>query len=191
MWACDLSCWNPLTWWTCLVVMNGGEGSDSFEEFVAARWSRLVRSAVLLGADLHAAEDLTQTVLARCHRSWAKVRRARDLDAYVHRMLINVLRDSRRRRWWGEAPSDRLPDTAVDDHSDELSSHDLLRAALTRLPLGQRQVVVLRFWADLTERQTAEVLDIAIGTVKSRAARALAALESDPDLEDLRNGAGS
>jgi len=164
---------------------------DSFEEFVASRWSRLVRSAVLMGADVQAAEDLTQTVLARCHRSWRTVRAADDPDAYVHRMLINALRDSRRRRWWGEQPSDQLPDRAIGGSVDAVEDRDLLRAALARLPLPQRQVVVLRFWADLTERQTAEVLGVAVGTVKSRAARALAALEGDPELEQLRNGAGS
>jgi RNA polymerase sigma-70 factor (sigma-E family) len=172
------------------MVMTGS-GFDSFEEFVASRWSRLVRSAVLMGVDVHAAEDLTQTVLARCHQNWRKIQVADDPDAYVHRMLINALRDSRRRRWWGERPSDRLPDSVSGDVIDEVSSRDLLRTALLRLPVGQRQVLVLRFWADLTERQTAEVLGVAVGTIKSRTARALTALEGDPQLEDLRNGAGS
>jgi DNA-directed RNA polymerase specialized sigma24 family protein len=121
------------------------DDSGSFEDFVASRWSRLVRSAVLMGADLQSAEDLTQTVLANCHRRWGKVSSTRDPDAYVHRMLINALNDSRRRRWWGEHPTRELPETTVDGVEDTVSSRDLLRSALLRLPLGQRQAVVSGF----------------------------------------------
>jgi DNA-directed RNA polymerase specialized sigma24 family protein len=143
----------------------------TFEEYVEARWSRLVRSAVLLGADPHAAEDLVQTALAKCYFAWSRVSQARDPDAYVHRVLINAMTDSRRRRWWGEAPTDVLPDVG-----------------LRRLPLPQRQVLVLRYYADLSEAQIAETLDTPVGTIKSRASRALAALEADPSLGELVDG---
>ncbi len=176
---------NPFPGPTRLVGMNG-----TFEEYVAARWERLVRSAVLLGADPHAAEDLVQTALSRCYFAWARVSRAQDPDAYVHRVLINALADSRRRRWWGEAPTEVLPDTGLSDGTDDWARGDALRAALLRLPLPQRQVLVLRYYADLTEAQVASALGTAVGTVKSRAARALAILEADPSLGDLVNGEG-
>lgn len=162
----------------------------SFEEYVAARWTRLVRSAVLLGADRHAAEDVAQTALARCHARWARVAGADDVDAYVHRVLINCLLDSRRRRWWGERPTAVLPEMVTTDVAVELATRDALRVGLLRLPPGQRQVVVLRFYADLTEPQTAAVLGTALGTVKSRTARAMATLAADPSLRDLVTDAG-
>ena len=164
--------------------------TDSFEEYVAARWSRLVRSAVLMGADRHAAEDLVQTALAKCFVAWSRVSRAQEPDAYVHRVLINTLTDSRRRRWWGETPTEVLPDGGLPDAADEVVRGDALRTALLRLTLEQRQVLVLRYYADLTEAQIASVLGVAVGTVKSRAARGLAVLEADPSLGELVNGEG-
>ncbi len=164
---------------------------QGFEEYAAARWPRLVRSAGLLGADPHAAEDLVQQVLTRCYHSWDRVQRAGDADAYVHRMLVNAHIDSRRRRWWGERPTAELPESPGPDEGDALGSRDAVRQALARLGVEQRQVVVLRYYADLSEQQTADALGIAVGTVKSRASRALRALEDDPHLVELqRGGAG-
>ncbi|MFC5176034.1 SigE family RNA polymerase sigma factor [Nocardioides taihuensis] len=159
--------------------------TGSFEEYVAARWPRLVRTAVLMGVDPHTAEDVAQTALSRCYVAWPRVRRAEDPDAYVHRVLINTLVDSRRRRWWGEAPTAVLPEGGLPDGAEERARGDALRTALLRLPLGQRQVLVLRFYADLTEAAVAEALGVAVGTVKSRAARGLAALGADRALADL------
>ena len=164
--------------------------THSFEEYVAARWSRLVRSAVLMGADRHAAEDLVQTTLAKCFVVWPRVSRAQDPDAYVHRVLINALTDSRRRRWWGETPTEVLPVGGLPVAADEVVRDDALRTALLRLTLEQRQVLVLRYYADLTEAQIASALGVAVGTVKSRAARGLATLEADPSLGELANGGG-
>jgi RNA polymerase sigma-70 factor (sigma-E family) len=159
--------------------------TGSFEEYVAARWPRLVRTAVLMGVDPHTAEDVAQTALSRCYVAWPRVRRAEDPDAYVHRVLINTLVDSRRRRWWGEAPTAVLPEGGLPDGAEERARGDALRTALLRLPLGQRQVLVLRFYADLTEAAVAEALGVAVGTVKSRAARGLATLGADRALADL------
>lgn len=156
----------------------------TFESFVDARWSRLVRSAVLLGADVHTAEDLVQTALARCFFKWDKVARAEDLDAYVHRVLINTLKAWRRRRWTGEVPSVAVPDPGIPDDTPRIDQHRALLAALGRLPHGQREAVVLRYYADFTEARTADALGIAVGTVKSRCARALAALAADPSLQN-------
>lgn len=159
---------------------------EEFSDYVATRWPRLVRSAVLIGCTPAEAEDVVQAALTKCLVSWARVRKADDRDAYVHRVLINTFTSSRRRRWTGERPVAAVPDVAGDD---ELSSYDVVDAlarSLARLPLEQRQCVVLRYYAHLTERQMAEVLGVAPGTVKSRLSRALKVLASDPSLHDLR-----
>lgn len=150
-----------------------------FSAYVAARWSGLVRAAVLLGCARPDAEDLVQTALVRCYRAWPRVRRADDPDAYVYRVLLNCLASSRRRRWWGERPTAELPAVEATDHAELASVRASVVAALAGLGEDQRRVLVLRFWADLTEQQTAEVLGVAVGTVKSRTSRALARLSAE------------
>lgn len=160
-----------------------------FDEFAGAMWHRLVRAGVLLGADRHAAEDLAQVTLARCFASWSRVSRADDIESYVHKMLINAHTSSRRRRWWGERAEADLPEAELPSHEQGVTESESLCSALRRLPLGQRQVIVLRYFVDLTETQTADALRISRGTVKSRASRALGALAADPALSfdlDLR-----
>lgn len=155
-----------------------------FDAYVAARWARLVRVAVLLGADVHEAEDLVQTALVRCLVRWRRVQRADDVDAYVHRVVVTTFLSARARRWTGERPTEHLPESAVEEpgHDDR----DVVRRALAALPVDQRAVVVLRHHLDLSERQTAETLGIAPGTVKSRLSRGLRALATDPTLIELR-----
>lgn len=155
-----------------------------FEDYAAARWRHLVHGAILLGCSPTEAEDLAQATLLRCYLKWDKVRRADNRDAYVTTVLVNGLRASRRRRWWGERPTDRLPDVPEPgpDQDDGVAAVD---EALGRLSTGQREVVVLRYWSHLSEAETATALGIAPGTVKSRLSRALAALATDPDILDL------
>lgn len=90
----------------------------------------------------------------------------------------------------GETPTEVLPEGGLPDAADEVVRGDALRTALLRLTLEQRQVLVLRYYADLTEVQIASALGVAVGTVKSRAARGLAVLEADPSLGELVNGEG-
>lgn len=161
---------------------------EEFTEFAGARWISLVRSAVFLGCSLDEAEDLAQTAQLKCYLSWSKVRRADDQDAYVFRVLLNSLRDSKRRRWWGEQPTDEVPDPSQPDATHDLDTSDAVERALGALSAEQRAVVVLRFFAHLTERQTAIALGIAPGTVKSRTSRALASLADNPHLADLAEG---
>lgn len=156
--------------------------SLAFDSYVQARWARLVRSAVLLGADVHSAEDLVQTALARCYLKWSRVTAANDPDAYVHRVLINTVNAAHRRRWRAERPTASPPDVGVSDPADSVGSMHALLAALRRLPSGQREVLVLRYYGDLTEAQIAGILGVAVGTVKSRCARALEALANDSSL---------
>ncbi|MEP6761859.1 MAG: SigE family RNA polymerase sigma factor [Sporichthyaceae bacterium] len=171
----------------------GGAVSDEsgFSPYMAARWPALVRSAVLLGSSRHEAEDLAQTTLIRCYTAWNRVEAAADPDAYVYKVLVNSLASSRRRRWWGERPTADVPvaDTSP-DAADDLATRDALLAALAELPTTQRQVLVLRYYADLTESQVARVLGVAVGTVKSRASRGLKHLAESPHLNSTNGTIG-
>lgn len=163
-------------------MVSGADVDEPFTEYVGARWARLVRSAVLLGGRPADAEDLVQTALTKVYRRWDRVARADDRDAYVYRVLLNTLTDSRRRRWAGERPTADLPEPPVPDETERVATRDAVRRALAALGEDQRAVVVLRYYAHLSEAQMAEVLGVAPGTVKSRLSRALAAMRCDPVL---------
>ena len=157
-----------------------------YEGFVATRYRTLVRAAVLLGCSRPDAEDAAQDALIRCYTAWSRVRSADDPDAYVYRVLVNGITRGRRRKWWGEKPTADLPEPPpADDLATRVSTSRSVMDALARLRPEHREVLVLRYYADLTEHQTAQVLGIAHGTVKSRASRAIAALSQDRSLADL------
>lgn len=158
---------------------------DDFQHFVVARYPQLVRAAVLFGCSRPDAEDAVQDALVRCYASWGRVRAAEDRDAYVYRVLVNGITRGRRRRWRGEVPHEVLPEPAGQDPVADLPQAAAVRAGLARLSLEQRQVLVLRYFVDLSEAQIASVLAIAPGTVKSRAARAIAALSQDAGIREL------
>ena len=153
----------------------------TFEEFVATRGRALWRSAWLLTGDAQRAEDLVQTALVKCWRRWDQVARDGSVDGYVRRALVTTYTDWRRRKWTGELPTAGVRDQGFTD-PDLAVRHDVL-AALAKLPRGQRAVVVLRFYDDFTEAQTADVLGVSVGTVKSQTARALKALRATDLLE--------
>lgn len=159
-----------------------------FSAYVTARWRPLVRSAVVLGCTFAEADDVAQTALLRCYVAWDKVCRADDRDAYVYRVLLNTFRDSRRRRWWGERPTNVLPDQPVADRTSNVDISDALNRALAGLSRDHREVVVLRYYANLTEAQTAATLGVATGTIKSRLSRAMTQLALSPHLSDPIEG---
>ena len=165
--------------------------NTEFGEYVAARWTRLVRAAVLLGCSPHEAEDVTQTALTRCLVKWSKVQRADDRDAYVYRILVNTFTDSRRRRWTSERATEDLPEPTVvglRSATDEVHDRDAIDRALANLAEDQRVAVVLRYYLNQSEAQMADTLQVAPGTVKSRLARALKAMAVDPVLADEQSG---
>ncbi|QLQ10310.1 MAG: SigE family RNA polymerase sigma factor [Nocardioidaceae bacterium] len=153
-----------------------------FSEYVAARRPALVRTVVLLGCPQPDAEDVVQTALTKCLRHWRRVQRADRPEAYVHRVLVNTLADARKRRWNGELPTQTLPDAG---HEADVTTGIAVRQALAAMDSGQREVLVLRYYADLSEREIADLLGIAPGTVKSRASRGLATLSAN--LTNLRS----
>ena len=157
-----------------------------FSDFVAVRSTALLRTAYLLTGDWASAEDLLQTALVRCWRSWNRV--TEHPEPYVHAALVNTFLSSRRRRWFGEEPRSELPEAASGDGTGGLLDRGVLWPALRRLPPRQRAVVVLRYYDDLSESETAKVLGISAGTVKSQASKALAALRVDPGLQADRWG---
>lgn len=156
-----------------------------FAAYASARWAALVRSGIVLGCTLDEAQDLAQATLLRCFTAWGRVQRATDRDAYVYRILLNCHHDSRRRRWWGEQPTERLPEPGTPDATAQVEAADAVRRALADLSPTHRQVVVLRYYANLSEAQTADILHIAPGTVKSRLSRALAHLATNTHLSDV------
>ena len=156
----------------------------NFEEFVAARSSALWRSAWLLTGDSPKAEDLVQTALLKAWRHWPRIARDGAVEAYVRRALVTTYTDWWRRKWRAEVPSDVLPEPADATDTDQLALRYDVLAALAQLSRGQRAVVVLRYFDDLTEQQTADALGCSVGTVKSQTARALKALRSSPLLAD-------
>jgi RNA polymerase sigma-70 factor (sigma-E family) len=158
---------------------------EDFSAYVAARWASLVRVGVYLGCTPVEAEDLVQSTLLRCYRSWSRVRRADRVDAYVHRALVTTLAKSRRRLWRGEVPTEQVPDSPSYDGVAASDARADLQRALSRLSPDHRAVLVLRFVGDLSEQQTADALDVPLGTVKSRVARALAAIDQRDLTEEV------
>ncbi|MEU9730412.1 SigE family RNA polymerase sigma factor [Streptomyces sp. NPDC048002] len=165
------------------------ELEDRFQEFVRARWSRLVRTAYLLTGDPHLAEDLTQTALTKAYRSWRRVARSDNPEAYVRRMLVSCNSDRFRKRRVPEALTAAPPERAGRDEAygwaDERSA---LLPALAQLPPRQRAVVVLRYWEDLSEAEVADTLGCSPGTVKSQASKGLAKLRTSPELARVLTG---
>jgi RNA polymerase sigma-70 factor (sigma-E family) len=158
-------------------------GTPEFAEFVAARSPALLRTAYLLTGDWAAGEDLLQTTLEQCWRRWSRL--SGNPEGYVRQAMLRTFLSWRRRRWTGEVPTQDLPDVRIDDDATAaVDDRDQVWQALMRLPRRQRAVVVLRYFDDLSESETAHALGISVGTVKSQASKALASLRVDAALAD-------
>ena len=153
---------------------------SGFDEFVATRSPALLRTAYLLTGDHGLAEDLLQTALAKCWFAWGRI--DGPPEPYVRRVLATTYATWWRRKWRGERPTGELPDRGDPPATAPVDDRDALWRALGALPRRQRAVVVLRYYEDLSEAETAAALGISTGTVKSQAAKALAALRRDGDL---------
>lgn len=153
-----------------------------FTALVAARSLALRRMAYLMCGDWSQAEDLVQVAFIKLHAAWGRVRTEQGVDAYLRTTLLRTCIDERRRAHWRrEQPSsDAMPDVAAGHDSvvTAVSERDVVVTALRRLPPGQRAVLVLRFFDDQDIEATARLLGVSTGTVKSQAARGLAAMRS-------------
>ena len=162
---------------------------DEFVAFVQARQHRLLRSAYLVCGDHHLAEDLLQGALVKLALRWRTVSEG-DPEAFLHTVMY---RDSISwwRRWRRERLTDQPPGGHGPDGTDDVSTRMLFAAALAKLTIKQRTVLVLRYFDDLSEARTAEVLGVTIGTVKSQTNAALRRLRAvAPELGELSNAAG-
>ncbi|MEU7994591.1 SigE family RNA polymerase sigma factor [Micromonospora sp. NPDC049060] len=149
---------------------------DEYRQFVEARLEHLRRTAYLLCRDWHTADDLVSITLGKLYRAWTRVRAAENVDAYVRQVLTRAWLDERRRPWRRERSTDEVPDDAAPDTEPDLADRELLLGLLGKLPERRRAVVVLRYYCDLSVEETAQILGITTGTVKSQAARALESL---------------
>jgi RNA polymerase sigma-70 factor (sigma-E family) len=181
------------------LVVGAGDGlvaardrDAEFSAYMAARLPSLLRTAYLLTGDRHAAEDLVQTTLAKLYLAWDKVQRREVVDGYARRILVNEHVSLWRRAWRRhETSTDRVPEPSVAIEDPVAGRNDALWRFVLSLPRKQRAVVVLRYYEELSEAETAEVLGVSVGTVKSQASRALAAMRARvdevPELRDERS----
>jgi RNA polymerase sigma-70 factor (sigma-E family) len=162
-----------------------------FAAYLAARQASLLRTAYLLTGNRHDAEDLVQTAFAKLYLSWDKVRDRGAIDGYLRRILVNEHNSLWRRAW--KRREHTAEDTVLhaldrphhDSHDD--GSGSALWDVVQTLPRRARAVVVLRYYEELSEAETAATLGISVGTVKSQTSRALAALrERAPQTLDPR-----
>lgn len=166
---------------------------DGFREFLAARQSTLLRAAWLLTGDAHLAEDLLQTALVKVLPRWERLARDGAVEAYLRKTMVTTATSWWRRKWHGEVPSGHLPGMAAGSASswesangiltsdggfEAVDDRSVLGAALRSLPPRQRAVVMLRYYLDVSEAETAAMLGCSNGTVKSQSSKALATLRS-------------
>ncbi len=153
-----------------------------FREFVETRSRDLLRTGWLLTGDWAQAEDVVQTALLHSWPRWSSVAAP---EAYVRAAMLNVFLSWRRRHWTGERPSAELADIAAPDELGPAEVRTAIRTALAVLSPRERAVVVLRYYTDQSEAETARALGVAVGSVKRYAADALAKLRADPALAGL------
>ena len=150
-----------------------------YTAYVSGRLHHLHRTAYLLCGDTHRADDIVQATLTALYVQWKRVTAADNVDGYVHKILIRRYLDERRLRWarvrLGETPAHVA---SVEAAERGIVERDELITALRALPKGQRAVVVLRYFGDLSVEATAEALKCSVGNVKSQCARGLATLRA-------------
>jgi RNA polymerase sigma-70 factor (sigma-E family) len=177
--------------WNHLASKRGyGRLMSDFDAFAARHVSDLLRSAYLIVGDGGEAEDLVQECLIKIAARWPRVRRMEKPLAYTRRILVNLATDGARERSRrrGELDPSHGRDVVVEPLSGLEDRADLV-AALAALPVRQRAMLVLRFFDDLTEAQTAEVIGCPVGTVKSTVARGLARLRASLEPPTIELGA--
>ena len=149
---------------------------QDFDAYVVASGPRLKRLAYLLTGDLDTAEDLLQSAYARALPRWSRIRTYDQPDAYMRRVLVNGRTSTWRRSRGREVLTDQVPDRPVPGPDSGPDEAEDLRRALRTLPTQQRAAVVLRFYCDLSEAETASLMGVSVGTVKSHTSRGLARL---------------
>jgi RNA polymerase sigma-70 factor (sigma-E family) len=171
--------------------MAGRTDRSGFEEFATTRHGALYRYAYLLAGERGLADDLVQEALTKTYVAWRRLSDPMNAEAYTRRVITNTAFTWwRRKSWHGERPQDDVPEQAFT--GEDATARVWLWQELMRLAPRQRAAIVLRYYEDLTEVQTAEVLDCSVGTVKSQVSDALKKLRKNlgDDAEQLIEKAG-
>lgn len=147
----------------------------ALRDFVHSRYSELLRTAYLLTGSSHDAEDLVQSALLKMMPRWARID---DPLNYARRTILNLYLNGLRRRT-REVLTALLPERSTGEGTDRVAQRSTLWPALRGLPPRTRTIIVARFWLDLSEAETAQLLDCSIGTVKSTASRGMARLRAE------------
>ena len=161
------------------VLRARSEASESFAEVFNAHHRRAVRLAYMLTGDPHLAEDVVADAFAKVWVQWEKGRVA-DVGPYLRRAVVNTIRSRHRRRVLELREIERRSgdDRGVRTHDEHSAEHDEVWQALLQLPQRQRAAIVLRYYEDMSEADTAAVLGISVGTVKSQVSRGLDRLKA-------------
>jgi RNA polymerase sigma-70 factor (ECF subfamily) len=149
---------------------------EDSEAFLRHEHAELTRAAYLLTGDQSSAQDLAQETALRVLGSWSRVAVADSPSAYARRVLLNLFLRGQRRAWRREVPHAAPPELSEASRTGDVDTRDVLRRALLSLPPRQRAAVVLRHLEDRSEAQTAALLGVTTGTVKTLTSRGLAAL---------------
>lgn len=154
---------------------DAGDTAVTAAALFATHRLHLVRLALLLVDDRETAEDVVQDAFAGLHRRWSSLAGEDKALAYLRASVVNgsrsVLRRRRTVRRNPQPPLDALTAEPAEDRALLAAEHRAVLAAISRLPQRQREVIVLRYWAELTEPQIAAALGISVGAVKSTASR--------------------
>ena len=159
-----------------MVVTTRQTQRAEFAEFVSARSAALHRCAYLMVGDVGLTQDLVQEALTKTYVAWPRLRDTANAEAYTRKAITTTAISWFRRKSWGERPTDRYDERGAAGHEDGVAQSQWLWEALLELPVRQRAAVVLRYYEDLTEAQTAEAMGCAVGTVKSQVSAALSKL---------------
>jgi RNA polymerase sigma-70 factor (sigma-E family) len=152
---------------------------SQFAEFAHARAGALQRAAYLMVGDAQLAQDLVQEALTKTYVAWPRLRDPRNAEAYCRKAITTTaISWFRRKGWNNERPTEHLPDDAgrTVGHESSIAERDAVWRELQQLPPRQRAALVLRYYEDLSEAQTAEAMGCAVGTVKSQVSAALTKL---------------
>ena len=167
------------------------ESHPTFDAFVAARGSAMLRHAYVLTGDRRLAEDLVQETLAHLYRRWDKVAASTSPEAYVRTSVTRQFLSWRRRRSSTERVTDELPEAPdPSDAGDRIAGDDAVWRALATLPRKQRAILALRFYDDQSDVQIAEVLGISASNVRAQASRGIATLRQQLTTQGMHDVSG-
>jgi RNA polymerase sigma-70 factor (sigma-E family) len=175
-----------------MVPVERWDADDAVTQLYSAHYTSLVRLAALLVRHSGEAEEIVQDAFVAMHAKWRKLRDPDKALGYVRQTVVNRARSSQRRHTVADrhahatTGSAARPDVepSAEQHALSSETRATVMAALDRLPTRQREVLVLRYYSDLSEHDIAETLGISRGAVKSHASRGVAALRTT--LEDIR-----